>query len=76
LGVQDLLDTPNAKDPAQSDAFHLFMLVGNFDAFSRCLIARPSLPRHNKKEYDLRVKKQAEKYCVTAPTSTTAATAD
>jgi ubiquitin-conjugating enzyme E2 I len=24
LGVQDLLDNANARDPAQSDAFHLF----------------------------------------------------
>ena len=24
LGIQDLLDNPNPRDPAQSDAFHLF----------------------------------------------------
>ena len=24
LGIQDLLDNANARDPAQSDAFHLF----------------------------------------------------
>jgi ubiquitin-conjugating enzyme E2 I len=25
LGVQDLLDNPNPNDPAQADAFHLFL---------------------------------------------------
>lgn len=25
LGVQDLLDNPNPKSPAQTDAFHLFV---------------------------------------------------
>ena len=25
LGIQDLLDTPNPKSPAQTDAYHLFV---------------------------------------------------
>ena len=27
LGIQDLLNHPNASDPAQSDAYHIFMYV-------------------------------------------------
>nr|CAX77005.1 lesswright [Schistosoma japonicum] len=42
LGIQDLLDHPNPKDPAQADAYTLFI--------------------QNRKEYDSRVKKQAESF--------------
>ncbi|CAI2735422.1 unnamed protein product [Schistosoma spindalis] len=42
LGIQDLLDHPNPKDPAQADAYTLYI--------------------QNRKEYDSRVKKQAESF--------------
>ncbi|OON19004.1 ubiquitin--protein ligase [Opisthorchis viverrini] len=42
LGIQDLLDSPNPKDPAQADAYTLFI--------------------QNRKEYDARIKKQAEAF--------------
>lgn len=42
LGIQDLLDHPNPKDPAQADAYTLYI--------------------QNRKEYDTRVKKQAESF--------------
>ncbi|KAA0195874.1 SUMO-conjugating enzyme [Fasciolopsis buskii] len=42
LGIQDLLDSPNPKDPAQADAYTLFI--------------------QNRKEYDTRIKKQAETF--------------
>ncbi|VDN98008.1 unnamed protein product [Rodentolepis nana] len=42
LGIQDLLDHPNPKDPAQADAYTLFI--------------------QNRKEYDAKIKKQAEAF--------------
>lgn len=42
LGIQDLLDHPNPKDPAQADAYTLFI--------------------QNRKEYDAKIKKQAETF--------------
>jgi len=42
LGIQDLLDNPNPKDPAQADAYQTFV--------------------QNKKEYEVRVRKQAEQF--------------
>ena len=27
VGIQDLLDTPNPADPAQTDGYHLFIQV-------------------------------------------------
>jgi ubiquitin-protein ligase len=37
LGIQDLLDNPNASDPAQSDAYHTYMCVDCFDSNSLLL---------------------------------------
>lgn len=56
LGVQDLLNDPNPESPAQQDAYMLFRYAFSYDFFYNLSI----LYRRDKKEYERRVREQAQ----------------
>lgn len=65
LGIQDLLDAPNADDPAQLEAYTTFKYAGpNLSPPSQHLLTYSlfSICRKDKAAYEKRVKQQAKDY--------------